>query len=102
MIINHLAGIMLLKTCKGCGILEIGKINPDKSITGSIKPINEIIMAVCCVSETVEIRMPNDKEVMINKILSAASKNKLPLTGILKIKILNTMITMALMMDKKM
>ena len=46
-IINHLAGMMLLKICNGTGILEMGNTNPDRMITGSIKPEKDIIMAVC-------------------------------------------------------
>ena len=75
-------------------------MKPDNKMVGSINPINEIIIAVCCVAETVEIKIPNDKEVMINKTLSKANKNKLPCTGILKIKMLNITITTALMMDR--
>ena len=98
---NHFAGIMLLITCNGTGILEIGNIKPDNRMTGNINPINEIIIAVCCVAEIVEIRIPRANAVMMNKILSRANKNKLPCTGILKIEILKTMIIMALMIDKK-
>ena len=78
MMINHFAGIILLIICIGNGMLDIGKINPERMMTGSINPISEIIIAVCCVAETVEIKIPSDKEVMINKTLSKASKNKLP------------------------
>jgi len=78
MMINHLAGIILLMICKGSGILEMGNINPDKIITGNMSPINESIMAVCWESETVEIKIPNDSAVMMNKILSSANKNRLP------------------------
>jgi hypothetical protein len=46
-IMNHFAGMMLLITCMGKGILFIGNINPDRIITGSIKPINDNIIAVC-------------------------------------------------------
>ena len=83
-------------------MLESGKINPESIITGSINPINEIINAVCCVSEIVEIKTPNVSEVMINSILSKPSRNKLPSTGMLKIKILKTTITTALINDKNM
>lgn len=85
-IINHLAGMILLIICIGKGILEIGKIKPDKIITGSIKPNNEIIIAVCCESVTVDISIPKERAVMMNKILSNANKNKLPTIGILKTK----------------
>lgn len=84
--INHFAGMMLLMTCIGNGIDAIGKINPERIITGSINPINEIIMAVCWVLETVEINMPNESAVIMNKILSKANKKIFPLIGIPKMK----------------
>ena len=43
-------------------------------ITGSIKPIKEIIIAVCWVSEIVEIKIPNVNEVRMNKTLSNPSE----------------------------
>ena len=57
---------------------QANKINPDSKITGSINPIREIIIAVCCVAEIVEIKIPNANAEMINKMLSKPSKNKLP------------------------
>ena len=101
MMINHLAGIILLIICNGKGILEIGKIKPDSKITGSINPINEIIIAVCCVAEIVEINIPKAKDVMMNNTLSKPSKNKLPWTGILKMNMLSKTITIALIIDRK-
>ena len=101
-IINHFAGIILLIICKGNGILAMGKMKPDNKITGSIKPINEIIIAVCWVEDTVEIKMPNDNALMIKSTLSNPSKNKLPSTGILNIKMLNKTMTTALITDKNM
>ena len=86
MIMNHLAGIILLITCNGKGILEIGKMNPDNKITGNISPNNEIIIAVCCESDIVEIKIPSVKAQIINKTLSAANKTKLPSMGISKTK----------------
>lgn len=47
MMMNHLAGMKLLMTCNGNGMLEIGKMKPDNKITGNINPNKEIIMAVC-------------------------------------------------------
>jgi hypothetical protein len=85
-IMNHFAGIMLLMTCIGKGILFIGKMNPESMITGNINPIKESIIAVCCELEMVEINMPNESAEMINKILSKANKNTLPFIGILKTK----------------
>ena len=94
--------MILLITWSGSGILDSGNINPDSKITGSINPISEIIKALCCVSAIVEIKTPKVSEVMMNKILSNPNKNKLPTTGTLKTKMLRTMITMALMIDKNM
>ena len=101
MMINHLAGIMLLMICNGNGILEMGKIKPERMMTGSINPIKESIMAVCCELETVEINIPNESAVMMNKTLSKASKNKLPSIGILNTKKPKSRIIVALIMDKK-
>ena len=77
-IINHLAGMMLLMICKGRGILESGKMNPESMITGNISPINDIIIAVCCELEIVEISIPNDSAVIMNKTLSRANRKRLP------------------------
>ena len=101
MMINHLAGTILLMICNGKGILEMGKINPDRMITGSINPIKDSIIAVCCELETVEINMPNESAVVINKTLSKASKNKLPSMGILNTKKPKSRIIVALIMDRK-
>ena len=78
MIINHFAGMILLIICNGKGMLEIGKIKPDNRITGRINPIKEIIIAVCCVAEIVEINIPKANAVIMNKTLSKPNKNKLP------------------------
>ena len=102
MMMNHLAGMMLLMTCNGNGMLEIGKIKPDNKITGNINPNSEIIIAVCWESAKVEINIPNAKAQTMNKTLSNASKNKLPSMGIPKIKKPKSKITAALIMDKNM
>ena len=86
MMMNHLAGMALLMICNGNGILETGKINPDRIITGSIRANNEIIMAVCCELAIVEISIPKESAVTMNKMLSKANKNKFPTIGILKTK----------------
>jgi hypothetical protein len=39
MMMNHFAGIILLITCNGSGMLESGNMKPDRMITGSINPI---------------------------------------------------------------
>ena len=92
---------MLLMICKGSGILEMGKINPERMITGNINPIKDSIIAVCCELETVEIKMPNESAVVMNKILSNANKNRLPSMGILNTKKPNSSIIVALMMERK-
>ena len=86
MMMNHFAGIILLITCNGNGMLEMGKMNPDNKITGNMSPNRESIMAVCCESEMVEIKMPSAKAQIMNKTVSKASKTKLPSMGILNIK----------------
>lgn len=78
MIINHFAGIILLISCNGSGMLDSGKMNPERIITGSINPIREAIIAVCCELESVEISIPSESAVMMNRMLSRASKNILP------------------------
>ena len=102
MMMNHLAGMMLLMICNGNGILEIGKMNPESKITGNISPNSEIIIAVCCESDNVEINIPSAKAQMMNKTLSNASKNRLPSMGILNTKKPKSKITAALITDKKM
>ena len=102
MMMNHLAGMILLMICNGNGMLEIGKMNPDNKITGNINPKSEIIMAVCCEFDKVEIKIPKDKEQMMNKTLSIPSKNRIPSIGILKTKKPKSKITVALIKDKKM
>jgi hypothetical protein len=77
-IMNHLAGMILLMTCKMTGILEIGKMNPESKMVGSIKPINDAIIAVCCEAEMVEIKIPNVSDVIINNTLSNPSNKRLP------------------------
>lgn len=101
MMINHLAGMILLMICKGNGMLEMGKINPERIITGSINPIKDSIIAVCCELETVDINMPKESAVVINKTLSNASRNRFPSTGILNTKKPKSRIIAALIIDKK-
>src|SRR6185503_7902047 len=38
---NHFAGTIFESHCSGQGILETGKINPERIIVGSINPIND-------------------------------------------------------------
>jgi hypothetical protein len=100
--INHFAGIILLMYCNAKGILEIGKINPDSKMTGSINPIKEIIIAVCCVAEIVDIRIPRANEVTINKTVSKANRIRLPSIGISNTKYPKSKIIMAFMIDRNM
>jgi hypothetical protein len=51
MMMKPFAGIILLITCNGSGMLESGNMKPDRMITGSINPI-KIIIAVCCELES--------------------------------------------------
>ncbi|MNR00055.1 hypothetical protein D3C85_1158140 [compost metagenome] len=101
MMINHLAGTILLIICNGNGMLDMGKMNPERMITGSINPINESIIAVCCELEIVEINIPNESAEMMKRILSKANKSKLPSIGILKTKTPKSKMTVAFMMERK-
>jgi hypothetical protein len=95
-IINHFAGIILLISLSGSGILERCNIKPDKMITVSINLIREIIIAVCCELEMVEISIPSESAVIVKRIFSKASKNILPSIGMLKTNTPRTTITVAL------
>jgi hypothetical protein len=75
----------------------MGNIKPDNRITGNINPIKETIIAVCWDAEMVEIKIPNDKALIMNNRLSAPKRKRLPCTGILKTKMLNRIMIMALM-----
>ena len=66
-----------------------------------MSPIKEIIIAVCCVADMVEIKIPKANAEIIKSTLSSANKNKLPCTGILKMKMLNKTITTAFITDRK-
>jgi hypothetical protein len=50
-------------------MLESGNMKPDRMITGSINPIREIIIAVCCELEIVEI--PNERAVIMKSMLES-------------------------------
>ncbi len=79
----------------------MGKINPDSKITGSINPIKEIIIAVCCDVEIVDIRIPRANEVTINKTVSKANRITLPSMGISNTKYPKSKIIMALIIARK-
>src|SRR3546814_1336659 len=61
------------------GIFSNGNINPVSNMVGSIMPIIDISIAVCCESVMLEISKPNDRQVMIKRMLSAKSSTRLPL-----------------------
>jgi hypothetical protein len=56
-------------------------MNPERSIVGSINPINEINIAVCMVFEIVEIKIPSDRLIRIYSMHSSRSRTMLPFTG---------------------
>jgi hypothetical protein len=80
-------------------MLESGNMKPDRMITGSINPIREIIIAVCCELEIVEINIPNERAVIMKSMLSKASKIY-SLDGHSENKTPRTTITVALMERK--
>ena len=100
MMIYHFAGIILLMICNGSGILESGKINPERMITGSINPIKDSIIAVCCEFERVEINIPKDSAVIMNKTLSEINRSRLPSIGIPNTKKPKVKITAALIIER--
>ena len=86
-------------TRKGKGIFSTGNIKPLNMMVGKNKPIIEMNIAVCCESVTDEISKPNDKQVMINNMLSPISSTRLPLIGTPKTKTLNNKMLMILIID---
>ena len=80
--------------CNIQGILSIGNTKPESSIVGIINAINETIIAVCCVSVLVEIKMPKESEVKTNNTHIPINNARLPTIGISNTKTLtNKMIT---------
>ena len=59
----------------------MGNIKPVKKAVGSIIPIIAMSIAVCCEAVTVDMSSPNDKQMTINKVLSAYSNSRLPRIG---------------------
>lgn len=64
-LINHVAGTILDTHCKATGIFSRGNMSPDRITVGNIKPIREIIIAICCVFEIVDIIKPKPKDAKI-------------------------------------
>jgi len=82
-------------------MFSIGKIKPERRIVGSINANIDSIMATCCVLDMVEIRMPNDSDMMINNSDSPSNKNRLPCTGMPKTVKPNTNTINAIMNEIK-
>ena len=98
-LMNHVAGIAEETYCSGTGKLSIGKMKPVSKIVGSIRPIKETNIAVCCVFVLVDIKMPRDSAVIAYKVDSARKRNILPSNGILKTYIPIAMIIPLLMIE---
>ena len=80
---------------KGNGMFSTGNINPLNIMVGKNMPVNAMNIAVCCDAVTDDISNPNDKHVIVNKILSLINKNKFPLIGTPNTKTLsNKILTM--------
>src|SRR6218665_1713709 len=67
--------------CKGFGMFSIGNINPLSVTVGRNIPVNQINIAVCWESVDGEISNPSVSEVMIKRMHSRISSNKLPCIG---------------------
>lgn len=68
-------------------------------IVGKNIPVNEMNIAVCCDAVTEEINKPNDKQVIVNKMLSLINNHKLPLMGTPNTNTLNNKILIIFTMD---
>src|SRR6478736_1006961 len=86
-------------TRNGKGMFSTGNIKPLNIIVGKNKPIIEISIAVCCEFAIDDISKPNDKQVMVNKILSPPNNNRLPFIGTPSTKTLSNKMLVMLMMD---
>src|SRR5690606_22997090 len=56
-----------------------GNMKPVSNMVGNIIPIIENSMAVCCELVTLDMSKPSERQVTMNKVLSAKSKGRLPL-----------------------
>mgnify|MGYP006988335568 CR=1 FL=1 len=93
---------MALETiCKGKGMFSMGNMKPLKRMVGSIMPIMDMSMAACWVLVFTEMSRPRDRQVMMNKILSANNKKMLPFTGRSSTKTLSSKMEITFINDKK-
>ena len=99
MVKNHFAGTMLERMRKGKGMFSMGNIKPLSINVGKNIPVSAINIAVCCESVNAEISNPNDKQVIVNKILSLISNNRLPLIGTPNANTLSSKMLMIFMID---
>ena len=83
----------------GRGIFSIGNIKPLSITVGKNIPVKEINIAVCCDSVTDEISKPNDKQVIVNKILSLIRSNKFHFMGTSSTNTLSNKILVILITD---
>ena len=90
---------MLDKNRNGKGMFSMGNINPLSITVGKNIPVNAINIAVCCESVRDEINSPNDKQVIVNKMLSLINNIKLPLIGTPKTKTLNNKMLIIFIID---
>ena len=93
--------MMLDIACSGMGMFSMGNIKPLNNKAGSNIPIKEINMATCCELVRTEIRIPIDKQVMMNKVLMAYNNKRLPLIGKLSTNTLNNKIELTFTNDNK-
>jgi hypothetical protein len=78
---NQRAGTTCEMICSGVGMLSIGKMNPERSMVGSIVPIIAPIIATRCDDVRAEISIPSDKVTRMNRNPSANSNRRLPRMG---------------------
>src|SRR5665213_2448129 len=67
--------------CKCKGMFSTGNKNPLNKSEGRNKLIMDVNWAVCWVLAELEINIPSEREVIVNRMLSPTNKNKLPRTG---------------------
>jgi hypothetical protein len=77
----HRAGMMLENHCSTTGVLSMGNMNPDKTMTGIIKPKPETNIASTCLFTNVDISNPNDKATVMKTKEKTLSQIRLPLMG---------------------
>jgi hypothetical protein len=58
------------------GMFSIGKTNPESNKVGSMSANADMNMATCWLLLTVDIMIPSESDRVMNRIVSATSKNK--------------------------